>query len=215
MNCPRCRTSVPDIATSCQACGYRMVPSTPTYAGGPRRPFRSQPPRASKSSGSRTAVVVGSLGIIAVITVGCLLFLLSRVARMNRLEVARRTATATQATSSPGASGTGSQNSFTAAQAPNSSSSVAAPDTRPFVLSSPRPNYTEDARRHKVQGLIKAQALVGKDGLVKDVRLETHLPDGLDEQAIIAVKQMRFRPATSRGQPVNFWVTLEVEFTLR
>ena len=63
--------------------------------------------------------------------------------------------------------------------------------------------------------MIKAQALVGKDGLVKDVRLETHLPDGLDEQAIIAVKQMRFRPATSHGQPVDFWVTLEVEFNLR
>jgi TonB family protein len=63
--------------------------------------------------------------------------------------------------------------------------------------------------------MVRVQALVGSDGLVKDVRLGTHLPDGLDEQAIIAVKQMRFRPATKNGQPVNFWVLLEVEFSLR
>jgi TonB family protein len=63
--------------------------------------------------------------------------------------------------------------------------------------------------------VIRTQALVGPDGLVKDVRLVTHLPDGLDEEAIVAVKQMRFRPATTKGQPVNFWVTLEVEFNLR
>jgi len=43
----------------------------------------------------------------------------------------------------------------------------------------------------------------------------THLPDGLDEEAIVAVKQMRFRPATRNGQPVDFWVTLEVELSLR
>jgi len=63
--------------------------------------------------------------------------------------------------------------------------------------------------------VIRARALIGTDGVVKDVRLVTHLPDGLDEEAIVAVKQMRFRPATTNGQPVNFWVTLEVEFSLR
>jgi protein TonB len=88
-------------------------------------------------------------------------------------------------------------------------------DTRPFPLNRPRPNYTEDARKHKVQGVVRARALIGPDGLVKDVRLVTHLPDGLDEEAVAAVKQMRFRPATKDGQPVNFWVALEVEFNLR
>jgi TonB family protein len=88
-------------------------------------------------------------------------------------------------------------------------------DTRPVALNRPRPNYTEDARKNKVQGVIRARALIGADGSVKDVRLVSHLPDGLDEEAILAVKQMRFRPAMKSGQPVNFWQMLEVEFNLR
>src|SRR5262252_3002400 len=88
-------------------------------------------------------------------------------------------------------------------------------DSRPVALNRPRPNYTEDARKNKVQGVIRARALIGADGSVKDVRLVSHLPDGLDEEAILAVKQMRFRPATKSGQPVNFWQMLEVEFNLR
>jgi TonB family protein len=52
------------------------------------------------------------------------------------------------------------------------------------------------------------------DGSVKDVRLASHLPDGLDEEAILAVKQLRFQPASKSGQPVSSWVTLDVEFNL-
>jgi protein TonB len=88
-------------------------------------------------------------------------------------------------------------------------------DTHPIPLNKPRPNYTEDARRNKVQGLVRVRALISMDGSVRDVRLVSHLPDGLDEEAIRAVKQMRFRPATKSGQPVNFWQMLEVEFNLR
>ena len=208
MNCPRCRESVPDIARFCQACGYQLDRSTPAYAPPPR--LQPRPRRVMKSSGSQWAVIVGSLGIVALIGVGFLVLWLSHVARMNRLEAA------SPAASSAGASGTRSQNSFSAAQVPLSSSSVTATvDARPFPLNKPRPNYTEEARAHKVQGVIRARALIGTDGVVKDVRLVTHLPDGLDEEAIVAVKQMRFRPATTNGQPVNFWVTLEVEFSLR
>jgi protein TonB len=88
-------------------------------------------------------------------------------------------------------------------------------DTRPVPMNRPRPNYTEDARKNKVQGVIRVRALIAMDGSVKDVRLISHLPDGLDEEAITAVKQMRFRPATKSGQPVNFWQMLDVEFNLR
>src|SRR5215831_2297347 len=210
MNCPRCRESVPDIARFCQACGYQLDRSTPAYAASSPPPLRSRRQRVVKSSGSQWAVIVGSLGIAVLIGGGFLVLWLSHVARMNRLEAA------SPAASSPGASGTRSQNSFSAAQAPLSSSSVTATvDARPFPLNKPRPNYTEEARAHKVQGVIRARALIGTDGVVKDVRLVTHLPDGLDEEAILAVKQMRFRPAMKSGQAVNFWQMLEVEFNLR
>jgi TonB family protein len=88
-------------------------------------------------------------------------------------------------------------------------------DTRPIPLNRPRPEYTDRARNHGVQGMVRIRALVEADGSVKDVRLVSHLPDGLDEAAIKAVRKMRFKPATKDGQPVAFWVTLEVEFNLR
>jgi len=89
------------------------------------------------------------------------------------------------------------------------------PDTRPLPLNRPRPNYTRQARDNKVQGVIRVKALVGADGMVKDVRLVSHLPDGLDGEAIAAVQHMRFKPATKGGQPVATWVSLDVDFNLR
>jgi TonB family protein len=88
-------------------------------------------------------------------------------------------------------------------------------DTRPVALNHPRPEYTEVARKHRVQGMIRVKALIGADGKVKDVRLLGHLADGLDNQAVKAVSKMRFKPATKAGQNVEVWQILEVEFNLR
>jgi periplasmic protein TonB len=88
-------------------------------------------------------------------------------------------------------------------------------DSMPRLLNKPRPNYTEEARKNKVQGTIRAKVLVGSDGSVKSVGLLSHLADGLDEQAITAIHEMRFSPAMKSGQPVSYYVTLEVEFNLR
>lgn len=88
-------------------------------------------------------------------------------------------------------------------------------DTRPALLVSPKPLYTEEARKNKIQGVIRMRVLVSADGSVQQVRLTSHLPDGLDEQAIAAARKMRFRPAMRAGQPVAFWVPVEVEFNLR
>ena len=85
----------------------------------------------------------------------------------------------------------------------------------PRALNRPRPNYTEEARKNKVQGVVRARVLVGLDGSVKNVTLISHLPDGLDEEAISAIHKMRFSPAMRSGQAVNYSVTLEVEFNLR
>ncbi len=88
-------------------------------------------------------------------------------------------------------------------------------DARPVVLNRPRPNYTEQARINRVQGTVKARILVGADGVVRQVRLQTHLPHGLDEEAIRAAMQMRFRPAMRGAQTVECWVTVDIEFNLR
>lgn len=88
-------------------------------------------------------------------------------------------------------------------------------DTKPIPLNQPRPNYTEKARQNKVQGVVRARILIGSDGLVKQVRIQRGLPDGLNEEAIRAASQMRFRPALKNGVAVAFWTTLDVEFNLR
>ncbi|HKV42810.1 MAG TPA: TonB family protein, partial [Blastocatellia bacterium] len=88
-------------------------------------------------------------------------------------------------------------------------------DHLPAALNSPRPNYTEEARKNKVQGVVVCKILVSASGRVQDVKIMRHLPDGLDEQAIQAAYEMRFRPATKAGMPVAYWVNVEVDFALR
>jgi TonB family protein len=87
-------------------------------------------------------------------------------------------------------------------------------DQRPIALNNPQPRYTEEARKNKVEGIVLARALIGSDGLVKKVAIIRGLPDGLDEQAIEAVYQLKFKPAMKGGQPVPFLQTVQIEFNL-
>jgi protein TonB len=88
-------------------------------------------------------------------------------------------------------------------------------DSKPVPLNWPRPNYTEEARQHKIEGVVRARVLVGSDGSVQSVVVTAGLPYGLSEEAIRAIKQMRFRPAMKAGRAVTFWISFEVEFNLR
>jgi len=92
---------------------------------------------------------------------------------------------------------------------------VTAVDTKPIALNLPRPNYTEEARKNKIQGTVRARVLVSSDGSVKQVTIVRGLPDGLNEEAIRAAFQMRFKPATRGGRAVAFWTLLEVDFNIR
>ena len=58
--------------------------------------------------------------------------------------------------------------------------------------------------------------LVDSSGEVREVVIVRGLPDGLNEQAIQAAYQMRFRPALKNNQPVPYWMNnVLVEFNLR
>jgi TonB family protein len=85
---------------------------------------------------------------------------------------------------------------------------------RPVPLNRPRPNYTDRARAEKVTGAVRVRVLVGVDGQVKMVRVIRGLPAGLTQQALLAVYQMEFKPAMKDGNPVEFWVPVEIEFQL-
>jgi len=91
--------------------------------------------------------------------------------------------------------------------------------TSPVLVKEVKPNYTSDAMRAKLQGVVEMEAVVMPDGSVDPNRIKiTRSLDstfGLDQQAIIAVRQWRFRPGTYKGQPVPVLVNVELTFTLR
>ena len=88
-------------------------------------------------------------------------------------------------------------------------------DTRPVLLNNVAPHYTEEARNNKTQGTVALRILVGEDGNVKRVQVIRGLPDGLDEQAIAAAYQLKFKPATLEGKAVSHWMSIQMEFKLR
>jgi TonB family protein len=81
----------------------------------------------------------------------------------------------------------------------------------PEAITKVPPVYPENAPR--VEGTVMVQALVGKDGRVKDTRIMRSIPM-LDEAAVAAVRQWVFKPAMARGSPVAVWVSIPVKFTL-
>jgi periplasmic protein TonB len=86
----------------------------------------------------------------------------------------------------------------------------------PVLTKEVKPNYTEGAMRRKVQGLVEMQVVVLEDGTVgDDVIVTKSLDEELDQQAIQAVKQWKFRPGTKDDKPVRVQVSIEMTFTLR
>ncbi|HEY8549460.1 MAG TPA: energy transducer TonB, partial [Vicinamibacterales bacterium] len=87
----------------------------------------------------------------------------------------------------------------------------------PQVLYEAKPQYTAEAMRAKIQGTVLVSAVVMPDGTAQDIRIIRSLDSvfGLDQEAIKAVRQWRFRPGTRMGQPVPVQVTIEVSFNLR
>jgi periplasmic protein TonB len=89
--------------------------------------------------------------------------------------------------------------------------------TTPQVVREVKPQYTSDAMRAKVQGTVLVQCIVRPDGSVGDVQVLRSLDPtfGLDQEAIKAARQWRFRPGTRLGEAVPVQITIELTFTLR
>ena len=84
----------------------------------------------------------------------------------------------------------------------------------PKGLYEPDPEYSEEARKAKYQGVCVVQLVVGTDGRAHDVRIERSLGLGLDEKAIEAVNQWKFEPGRKDGNPVATIINVEVTFRL-
>jgi TonB family protein len=102
--------------------------------------------------------------------------------------------------------------SIAAKPAPVAASS---PDvTAPRPIYKPEPQYSEDARIAKIQGSVKLSVVIDEQGRPDDIKVTTSLDPGLDQQAVEAVRQWLFAPATKDGVPVPVSAFIEVNFRL-
>jgi periplasmic protein TonB len=87
----------------------------------------------------------------------------------------------------------------------------------PKLISEVKPNYTADGIRARIQGLVTMEVEILANGSVdpRRIRITRSLDPGLDREAVIAVRQWRFRPSMRLGQPVASRVIVELAFTLR
>jgi len=92
---------------------------------------------------------------------------------------------------------------------------VPAGGTQPEELERVIPRYPAMARSAGIQGAVVVRGIVRRDGTIDDVEVIKPLPYGLGEAAREAVSQWRFRPATYRGEPIDVYYTVTVNFRLR
>jgi TonB family protein len=85
----------------------------------------------------------------------------------------------------------------------------------PVLLSMRQPSYSEEARNARIQGNVELEILVQTNGSVEVDHVVTSLGHGLDERAIEAVRQWKFRPGTKNGQAVPTRMTVMMTFSLR
>jgi TonB family protein len=86
--------------------------------------------------------------------------------------------------------------------------------TAPVLLYKKEPEYSEEARKAKYQGTVLLYIEVDPSGKATNIRVQHSLGLGLDEKAIEAVRQWKFKPGYKDGKPVTVAATIEVNFRL-
>ena len=81
------------------------------------------------------------------------------------------------------------------------SASVRGVVTAPVLLWKNEPEYTEDARKAKLQGTVMLRIEIDARGQVRNFAVLHSLGLGLDERAVESVRRWRFRPGYANGKP--------------
>jgi protein TonB len=84
----------------------------------------------------------------------------------------------------------------------------------PSVIYQVDPEFSEEARKAKFSGNVLVELIVDENGLPSHVRVARGVGMGLDEKAVEAVRQYKFKPATKDGKPVKVELTVEVNFQI-
>jgi protein TonB len=84
----------------------------------------------------------------------------------------------------------------------------------PRAIYTPEPEFSEEARKAKYQGVVVLNIIVGTDGRVHSPRVVRSLGMGLDEKALEGVKTWKFDPSKKDGRAVAVEMNIEVAFNL-
>jgi TonB family protein len=89
------------------------------------------------------------------------------------------------------------------------------PPTTPVeILAKPKPKYTEEGRKLKIEGEVRLEVRFTATGEVHVTRILQGLGHGLDEQAVRAAEQIKFKPAQREGKVVDSSATVHIIFQL-
>jgi TonB family protein len=86
--------------------------------------------------------------------------------------------------------------------------------TAPVLVRSVEAELSERAREEKISGICLISLIVDAHGMPQDVHVTRSLEPTLDESAVEAVRQYRFKPALHHGTPVPVLITIEVNFDI-
>ena len=97
--------------------------------------------------------------------------------------------------------------------------------TPPKLVSAVDPEFTAEARRKRLQGVVVVSVTVDTSGNPQDVRVARSMAEdvskkdkqtavGLDEKAVEAVKQYKFQAGQFQGKPVPVEIEVRVNFRI-
>jgi TonB family protein len=87
-------------------------------------------------------------------------------------------------------------------------------DNTPNITDKPRPEYTAEGRSLKIEGDVVIDLVFLANGSIQINRVVNGLGHGLDESAVRAAQQIKFKPAKREGEPVDFPARVRIEFRL-
>ena len=82
------------------------------------------------------------------------------------------------------------------------------------VVFKPTPDYSAEARAQRIEGTVTLEVEFSASGQVRVLRVVRGLGYGLDEMAVRAAEQIRFKPALAGGKPVDFTANVQIVFHL-
>ena len=86
--------------------------------------------------------------------------------------------------------------------------------TQGLVIHRVQPIYPQMAKIARVQGAVVLAAIIGKDGTIQNLHVLSTASPLLNQAALDAVKQWRYRPYILNGEPVEVDTQITVNFTL-